>query len=345
MKPSEALDAIRQGFAAPVYLITGTEEFLVRELIEALHTALVAPGSESFNYHRFEPGKGQVAEALATAQLPPLLSAHRLVVLKEPALLSAKERGEEGDEERLLAYLAQPVPTTCLVIAHSAPDMRRRAVQALLKQAVHVDCQPLTPAEASEWVIRRSRRCQKTIGRRAAEMLIERAGTDLRTLDIELDKLSLYVEGPEILPDDVACLVAGAGEVAVYRFTDAVVNRQKARALQYLKQVLEQVDHPLQILAALVNQFRLLLLIQALRERGVGDQEGASRLRIHPYRYQILSREAHRFSRTDLREAFDHFLAADAAIKSGSDPLVVLETLVVDLIGNPDRQRRSSWLG
>lgn len=337
MKQPEALAALSAESAASLYFITGAEAFLREEFLAALKQRLVPPEAESMNYHVFEPGKTQLADALALATSPPFFAARRLVVLLHPPFLGGGRTRSDGeaadaDSAAFLRYIANPLPSTCLAVIHPEPDMRRKLTKELAKRAAVVECSPLSPADAVQWVEQRGARLYKPLQPDAALALVERAGTDLRTLDTELQKLQLYAAEPEITLADVEAVVVGSAEVEVYKLTDAVIKKQSETALRYLQAVLRQVDHPLQLLSALANQYRLLLAIHSLSRQRVSPDEGARRLKIHPYRYKVLSQEVRRFPRAELHQAFSHLLEADLAMKSGQDPRLVLEALVMRLM-------------
>jgi DNA polymerase-3 subunit delta len=93
---------------------------------------------------------------------------------------------------------------------------------------------------------------------------MELTGFDLRTFSGNLEKLALFSgDRKAITAGDVAAVLDRTREDPIFEFTGAVSDRDLDRALFQLKALLCQNAHPLQILAALVNQFRKLLLAKA----------------------------------------------------------------------------------
>ena len=81
-----------------------------------------------------------------------------------------------------------------------------------------------------EFITQRLRQAGKNIEPQARDMIVARAGDDLRTLQQELDKLMLYVaERPAIQPQDVEAMVADHGEGWIFDLTRAIGDRD-ARA-------------------------------------------------------------------------------------------------------------------
>lgn len=342
MHQREAMIEVAEGRIRPVYLVYGGESFLESELLRALRDAIVRPQTEAFNYHVIEPRADQLAVALDTAQTMPFFDERRLVIVRDcPAFMPPRRRQDEAQEETaqeagvepLLAYLKRPVETTCLVFTMGNVDNRKKTTKAAMAAGAVVECRPLKDVDVVLWVQERVTKHGKKMSGEAARILVEKVGTDLRSLDSDLSKLALFAEGArEITVTHVQQAVSGTAETEIYKLTEAIMLKQRGQAVRHLASVLQQVDHPLQILAAITNQFRLLLVIQALVRRGVSLREGPGLAKIHPYRYQILSRQVMKFSRPELVHAMERLLESDLAMKSGHDPRLTLEALVVELM-------------
>lgn len=347
MQQREAMMEIARGQVRPVYLVYGGEPFLESEFLKAVYATVVRPETEAFNYHALDAGQDQVRSALSLAQTMPFFDQRRLVVARDCSIFQASRKkqaeteGDAADEksggdpavDALLTYLQKPVESTVLVFTCSGSvDSRKKITKAVMATGGVVECSALNPADATMWTQDRAGQYQKKIGGDAARILVEKVGTDLRSLDSELKKLSLYAEGArEITVTHVNQAVGGTAETEIFRLTEAIILKQQVKAMQFLASALRQVDHPLQVLAAITNQFRLLLLIQGLVGRGVSLKDGPSIAKIHPYRYQILSKEVRRFSQSELTHVMERLLEADIAMKSGFDARLTLEMLVAEL--------------
>lgn len=350
MEQRAALQQIRQGEIKPVYLLYGQESFLVDEVVQALKAAILTPETADFNESVHNPGAEQLGGALQMAQTPPFFGERRLVWVKEAPFFSAKrrkgsseeaeeessdEKAPAGAEEALLRYLKEPVPSTCLVfLAGESVDSRKKTTKAVGALGGAVECQALKPDDATMWAQSRASSAGKRLGAQAASLLVEKLGADLRLIDMELKKLALYVgEQKEIDRQAVDLLVGGVAETEIFRLTEAVMLKQRARAMQLLDQVLRQVDHPLQVLAALTNRFRQILQVKALQGRHLPPREAAALIKMHPYVYEKMGASVRQYEREEILTALCRLLEADLAMKSGADAQVTLEALVVELMG------------
>ncbi|MDB4897972.1 MAG: hypothetical protein JWN15_4234 [Firmicutes bacterium] len=344
MNHHEAVAEARTGKLRPVYLIYGGEPFLEDELFREIRAVAVAPETADFNYHVFNPSSDQIQQALSVAQTQPFFSERRLVVVRDAAIFAASrkkqddgdEEGEKtsGGEEQILAYLKAPVASTCLVfLCGESVDSRKKVTKAAIALGGAVECKPLKEHDAEMWAQHRAVFYGKKLNDMASRTLVEKLGTNLRLIDSELGKLALYVgDAKAIAPADVDAAVGGMAETEIFRLTEAVMLKDRRKALDLLARVLRQVDHPLQVLAALTNRFRQILLVKALVARGVPMREGAGLARMHPFAYEKMVGHIRSYGREEASRAMSQLLEADLAIKSGFDPKLTLETLVVALL-------------
>lgn len=346
MNQREALAELRAERLRPVYLIYGGESFLEEELFREIRSVAVQPETADFNYHVFNPAPDQVEQALSIAQTQPFFAQRRLVVVRDCPIFAAsrkkQESGEEeeekpagGSEEAVLTYLKAPVSSTCLLfLCGENVDSRKKVTKAAIATGGAVECKPLKDQDAMMWAQQRAASYGKKLGDPAARLLVEKTGPNLRLIDSELRKLALFVgESRGINPTDVDLAVGGVAETEIFRLTEAVMLKERARALALLAQTLRQVDHPLQVLAALTNRFRQILTVQSLSARGLSVKEGAGLARMHPFPYEKIAAHVRAVPRGEIVAAMKSLLEADLAIKSGANPKLALETLVVELMG------------
>jgi len=347
LNQTEALAELQKGKVRPVYLIYGGEPFLEEALLRELKNATVDSATADFNYHLFGPAPDQIPQALSVAQTQPFFAERRLVVVKDSPVFSAArkkadetEAGEEeskgsAGEEQLIVYLKDPVPSTCLVfLCDDSVDSRKKVTKALIGTGGAVECKPYRPEDAVHWAATRSTgRYGKKLNDAAARLLVDKVGPDLRLIDNELQKLALYAgDGKAITVQDVDTLVGGMAETEIFRLTEAVMLKDRAKAIELLARILRQVDHPLQVLAALTNRFRQILTVKALAARGVTLREGPGIAKMHPFAYEKMVGHVRTYSREEIIRSMGRLLEADVAMKSGYDPKLTLETLVVELM-------------
>lgn len=115
-------------------------------------------------------------------------------------------------------------------------------------------------------------RSQKKMTKEAYDGLIEMTGFDLRTFSSNLEKLIDYVgKRSQIDGDDVAKVLRRSKKDPLFELTNAVAEQNFQNAVFYLNSLLADNVHPLQILTAVTNLVRRLLVIRDFMESPYGE--------------------------------------------------------------------------
>lgn len=176
-----------------------------------------------------------------------------------------------------------------LLITTDVVDRRRSLFKTIEKAGVIVDCavpkgDRRADRSAQDAVLSRQMneildKSKKKITGDAYRSLIEMTGFDLRTFSNNLEKLISYSgERQTITVDDVERVLRRTKKDPVYELTNALADRNLESALFFLKSLLDDNIHPLQILAAMTNQIRKLIIVKdfILSEHGKVWQHGLS---------------------------------------------------------------------
>ncbi|HSF58057.1 MAG TPA: DNA polymerase III subunit delta [Candidatus Binatia bacterium] len=207
----------------------------------------------------------------------------------------------------------------------------------------------LSRENLTEFIGLRLRQAGKTIESQAREMILLRAGDELRGLQEELEKLLLYVgEQSTIRTQDVDLIFADRGEGWVFDLTRAIGERNAPAALAHLARLLTQGEHPLKLLGTIAAEVRKLLAARDLLDgelrgrwkRGMSYQQfqqnvlraGAPILTRNPYGDYMCFQRADQFSQGQLRAHLSGIHEADFRLKSAAhSPRIVMEKLILDM--------------
>jgi DNA polymerase III delta subunit len=328
--PAAVRAQIAQRKPAPVYLIVGDDDAEMSRLA-ADFSSLVEEDLRAFNVERiYASDKTATGVSIVeSARLLPMMSDRRVVVvLRAEKLLKPKRRGRPEDEspedeadvpsgtDALEAYLTAPEPQTTLVFVAADVDRTRRVFKALHKTATFVECWGLKPGKDARVDLRQAARQAEQLVRnavaeagqqidaKAAQLLAERAGTDIAQLRGDVARLLLYAAGrPKITLDDVREVVSAESSQDDWAVTNAIERGYRAEALRQLALALDGGGVPYQILGQLAYFVREKLP---------------------------------RFDARRVPAAVEALFRTDLDLKSsGGDPRVLLERLVVELCGGP----------
>lgn len=326
MRYQDLAASLKKNGPAPVYVVTGEEDYLRDQALAQIKAAVLGDQEiAGFNYDLFYGGEAAAAEVVACAAEVPAFAPRRLVVYKAADKISAR------DAEVLLPYLEAPSESTTLVFVAAKLDGRLKLSQALNRRAVMIDCAPLRDAQLAAWIREEALRIGLRLQEEAVSLLTDTAGEALYAVRQELEKLAAYVPSGALAgPREVEMLRGTEPGASVFDLAAAIGAQDRRRALAILARNLEAGEAPLRILGALIWQYRRLWRVkETLRQNGK-EFEAARTLRMDHRRVRPFLAQ---FSDAHLRTAVQLFLEADSRLKGGSagSGRRVLEALLLGL--------------
>ena len=167
---------------------------------------------------------------------------------------------------------------------------------------------------------------------KAIDALMDSVGGNLRVLDLELQKLSVYRHAASIRGEDVLELVAYARQGNIFAAVDAVVEARPGDAIRLIQQLLGSGRPATYIITMIARQVRFLLLAKDLKAQGVSPAQMGSRLSLSGYPLRKTLEQEGRFTFAQLADMHRDLLEADLNVKTGGvDDQVTLEVLIAEL--------------
>lgn len=339
----EELTAIRKGNLAPVYLVLGTEEYLMNLTRDAFITGALGGMKDEFNFGRFDMETLSVASALEEAESFPFFGERRLVMVDNPYFLTSEKPKNvpEQDLDWLLSYVKQPADFTVFVIfaPYEKLDQRKKISKVLKKEAKLIDVQPMDEKRTKQYVKEFLAAEEVAIKSEAFELLFQLTGGSLSKTMNELEKLILYTNESRIITKQaVRDLVPKSLEQNIFELNEKVLKKDVQGSLDLYADLLLQKEEPIKIIALMISQFRLLLQVKILREKGYQQSEIASVLKVHPYRVKLAAQQERKFDKESLSKAHIGLIESDYKMKTGqADQKLQFELFVLKFA---ERQKR-----
>jgi DNA polymerase-3 subunit delta len=334
-----ALAQIAKGALSPVYVLTGEERLLRDQLVAAIRHACLDGAVAAFNEDKFTAGEVDVEQVLGAARTVPMMANRRFVLVRGVERWDASSGDGESKPkaaplDKLAEYVADPVPSTCLVLVATKLDGRRKLVTSAKKLGYVVSCDVLDRRALPGWIVKRFEALGHAVDRDIAELLAEIAGPELAYVNDAIERLSLYV-GPAgaVTEAAVSECVARVRTADTWALVNAVGARDLAAALRILADVYEPRDRGLPLLGALAWSIRQLARFQAAVSSGASADEAARAAGVfQPFRARELATKARAFRPKELERWLQVLADTDLALKSSRRPAdAILEDMLTRL--------------
>ncbi len=314
-KTGDVVAAIERGELAPVYALGGDEPFLIFRCVTALRRAVLGEeGGQgpSLNLDVYDLREHPLSHVLNAARTLPMFARRRLVIARDLGEVSADQQAP------LLEYLADPNPSSCLVLLLAGKiDGRLKLIQALRKSGWLHEFNALRDWQLADWLAAEARRRKLKLDPDAARALADAAGPDLGRLSLCLEQVALYVgRDAPLTAADVEAVVPESRARGVFELTKAIGAGQTERALLLLSNLLRNREPPLRIQFMLLRQLRQIWRAKELDRAGAPRPEIAARVGLSPHFLDDVLVPARRMSEGALARSFELLYQADRTLKS-----------------------------
>jgi len=185
-----------------------------------------------------------------------------------------------------------------LIITTDLVDKRKSLFKAIKKNGMIIDCSVPQGSRMADKKVQEEMlkdvmrgvlaRSGKKLDPDAYRLVVENTGFNLNTFVNNLEMLITYA-GDEIriTKDHAASLLKRTREDPIYELTGAIADRNTGQALFYLASLLAANIYPLQILSAIINQIRKLVILKDFTKSayGMGWNKG---LAFHQFKTNVM---------------------------------------------------------
>jgi len=334
-----------------IIVLHGEQEILIEEILTKIIGEIIDNSFKDFDYVMLNsaPLKGETEKSITLKDVIeelegfPFGSKKKIVALKGCAKLSIDERN------RLAKYVTSIPSSSILILLINSKSalstlLGSKLEKSLKKNASIINC-TIKTGEIVKWIVEYAAKSTgKTIEPETGKYLLKRAGSNLRIISSELNKLSSFVEPSfRISKEDIDICTSQEINAGVFDLVDAVGTGQTYRALKIFSDLMKQNEEPLRLLALLSNYINLMKQVSELKTKKIPPGEIISLLRKlgeHPFRIQK-ALESSFFSLTGLQKCHKWLLEADISIKMGRQtPELVMELLIIILCQEAKKKKK-----
>lgn len=301
---------IKQGKFHQIYLLYGEEAYLKKQYKIKIKEAL-QPDGDTMNYAYYE-GKGiDYKELIDLAETMPFF-AERRVIIVENSLFFKNAMPEFAD------YLKGMPDTTYFVFVESEVDKRGKMYKAVKEKGYICEFSKQDEKTLLYWIAGHMKRENKQIKESTAKYFISKVGTDMETIEKELEKLFCYTMGKtEITMEDVDEICTTQITNKIFDMLEAVATKQQRKALDFYYDLLALKEPPMRILYMLSRQFSKLLEVKELMKQGFDQSSIAKTAGLHPFVTGKYMKQSRRFSSGQLLDIMEEAAEYEEMVKTG----------------------------
>ena len=255
----------------PVYLYWGEEEFNLEREVKELRKKVLTPGFEMLSHKVFnEPEMKVLVDSI---QAIPMIPGNMLVEVHSPTLFFRGKRKISTTDpmmQKLIDTIEKLDARMHLLFVSPVERDSGKKIDGVMKLAKTikkvgkiVECPAFKFYQEDQimnWIMKQASGKKLKISREAARSLLQNLGSDLRKIDVELEKASLAIHPRKEIGIDDVKEVFSANE-NVFTFAEYWLNQDKTKALIELNKLFEK-NNPLKIAATLQTVTRRWLKIK-----------------------------------------------------------------------------------
>jgi DNA polymerase III subunit delta len=241
---------------ANIYLVLAKDAFERKIAVERIIDSVFKDqSSREMGVQTFDSEGLNIEQLLNELQALVFFSAQRIIVLQQAEKLA------KSACEKLESYFAHPNRSICLVISASAINHSTLFYKKAEKAGVILEIAEEKPWEREksmqEWLVQKAMCEGIKIHPQVCQGLLKQTGTDLASLNQEVEKLICYVgERKEITLSDLSAVCTNLNLESIWQLGEAIFRCDGAAALRIMKKLLNEGTAFLALLRQLRSQLQ-----------------------------------------------------------------------------------------
>lgn len=330
LQPDQILNLLEKGQLGPFYLFYGPGEFRIEKVIEKIREDLIPESARDFNLEVFYGGETDPAEIIERTRSIPFMAQKRLNIVRRTENFKAEIL------EKFIPYLEDPVESTCLIFISGKTEFNRKFYKFFRKTGNAVEFSALRDNQVVPWIKRMAKQLDLNIEADACLYLQQVIGNQLREIFNELEKLSLSFGKKGVVGvEEVRELAVNSRIYNIFELMKSISMKKRKESLGILMRFLEEEDNrggTLRILGMLNRQLRLLWQTKIIvTQQGGNNSVVAKKLSLPPFSAKEFINQSKLWTANEIEKGLALLYRADHLLKSGSQPKLVIENLIISL--------------
>ena len=202
------------------------------------------------------------------------------------------------------------------IIIEDSVDKRTSEYKKLSKIAETKEFKFMDQKQIIAYIMKILEKCSLKIDYKTAEYMAEVCGENKSNIINELNKIVLYKgSGNTVDKETIDKVCVKTLNAKIFDMLDFIVNKDHKNGILLLDELLIQKEAIVKIYIMLYKQVKQMYMIKILKAKKENDI--ATKLQIHPYVFQKLSKTSDKYRIDELKSIMKSFDKYDEATKSG----------------------------
>jgi DNA polymerase III subunit delta len=286
-----------------IQTLAGANTFLLKRALDALTAVFIAEHGD-LALERIDGQEVELAKLREAITSLPFLANKKMVVLRAP--------GANKEFVEKIAQLLSDVPeTTDVIIVEPKVDKRSSYYKFLKSNTAFQEFNELDQYTLATWLVATAQEQGGVMSSKDANYLVERVGANQQALGNELEKLLLYA--PVITRPTIDDMTEAAPQSTIFQMLEAVFAGNGQRAIELYGEQRALKIEPVQIIAMIAWQLRILAIIKTAGQRSADAI--AQEAKISPYVIRKSQGVAHKLTMVKLKALIADLLLIDRRLK------------------------------
>lgn len=290
-----------------------------------------------FNFIKFNLYETEITPIIEETLTMPFFSDKKAILVKNAYVFTGEKVTKELNQntDQLIEFLEKYDGDNLIIfeVYQNKLDERKKLTKALKKNGQLKKVEQMSEEEIKKWIQSKLNENYKDIKQDALNLFIELTGVNFNIVSQELDKLMLFLgDRPTINKDDVHQIINRSLEQNVFLLTEYIQKRQKNKAIQLVKDLINMKEEPIKLLALITSNYRLYYQCKILNQKGYSGQQIAKTVNVHPYRVKLALGQVRHYQLEDLLNIINSCAETDYKLKSSyMDKHLILELFILSL--------------
>jgi DNA polymerase-3 subunit delta len=317
----------------PVYVVHGDEDFLKRQVLQALRALVLGEQNDDFAMSAYAGDTVDYATVMDDLRTLPFFGPRRLVVVDNADNFVTRYRAAL---EKAIGNL--PSSGSLVLDVKTWPATTRLA--KMIDDKGTIVCKAPAAAKLAAWCVESATtNYGKQLTSSSAALLVDLVGQEMGVLDQELQKLAAYVGNrARIGEEDVDKLVGRSQGANIWKTFDVMGDGDVKEALEILERLLDAGEEPIRIMGAFSMKLKQLAQAGRLAQQGQPLASALQEAGVPTFYLPACVKLMKHLGRARTNRLYEWLLEINMDLRGDSTlaPRALLERLVIRLARKPE---------